>query len=1196
VDKAADKAADKVWIRRQIRCREGEEMYLKRLEVDKFKSFGKKQVIPFLKGFTAITGPNGSGKSNICDAIMFVLGPKSSKTVRAEKLTDLIYDGGKTKQPANYCEVSLVFDNTDREIPINREEVILTRYVKRSPKPAEPDGYYSYFYINGKSASMGDFNNLLQAARINGYNIVQQGTITRIAEMTLTERRKIIDDLAGITQFDREIEHSEMEKEKVEDNLKKVKIILRTIEDQIKQLKEERDQALQFKQIQDELANTKKKLVIKQKIDMENRLENIEAEINSYEAEIAETERTEKALKNERERVRDKLTEIDEKIRTSTEAQEISDKIKSVEADKIRTEEKLNFIKREKAQLLDELKDLEEEFNQVSKECAERSRETKRVEEELNRKKSNLENLKRNLDSIKKKIEEIANSERSIAGDLLELKQRWEQREEEKYKLELELQGTNQRYQEEKSEVEGISKELEKYETELNEKEWKIKNVKKELDQKLKERSDLFNEIERKQSDLSHTREELKRVERKIPELKQKAERYKERTQEGGEYSRSISEILKLKGEIPGIIGPVLELIDFDEKYTKAIQAAGGSRLFAVVVKDDDIGAKCIEHLKRGEFGRAVFLPLNKIKKSTVGANALLKLRSDMVLGLLKDFVKTEKELEGMLWWVFGDTLLTRSLDDARKIMGGARLVTAEGELIEASGAMVGGSLPVYPKIRKVEFGKDPVRELEDAQQRKVELEQKEVGFEREIKEIEERLGKQSQLSETQYSDMEFEREKLKGRVKQLRTKKEERSRILQDYRNKIESTSSRLSEIKKELEEINRQRDEKGRILAREKPEIQKKIEEETAGLNALQVEISQLETDCKLANQQLMITKSNREEIESRMGKERKEDEKLSREIKELTEKHQMLEHAYTDLLETNAAFREEFKKLNDEKQTLRERELELDRKAEELQLKVSTANQNLATAKSKRETVAENLSKIKEEVEEYDDEFRKEAQQEKMGDLEFKQRMLEENISGFGPVNMKALTQWDEQKEKERLHQEEIDKLKEQKKELQKLVNETKRKKKETFLGVFDSLNKQYMGVYSDLSGGGDGELELEDPGNPFNGGLTMKARPKGKKAKRLHALSGGEKSLASLSLIFAIQQYKPSPFYVLDEADMFLDDVNAGGVARMIKKSSNSAQWITISLHEAMLKSADHIYGVTMQELETSNIVGGVNLAN
>jgi chromosome segregation protein len=1178
-----------------MQVEEGEKVYLKKLEVDKFKSFSKHLTVPLFPGFTAITGPNGSGKSNLCDAILFVLGPKSPKTVRAGRLTDLIYNGGKSKQAAGQCKVSLVFDNEDRTIPIESGEVTLTRVIRKVKKENDPDGYYSYFYINDRSASLNDFTNLLSNSGINGYNIIQQGTITRLVDMVPSERRKLIDDLAGITKFDREIERAEQEKIEVEENLKRIRIILKEVEKQIRQLRRERDQAIRYKEAEDGLNRAKAKLALKKKWEFETELKQSNGELEAYQVELSRCEDRSSELKKEKEEIRNQLHELDRRIAESTEAKKLTEQIEQSRERLIRTEEQLNYLKKEREADIQDKGELEDERLRIVKIIEEKSAEGNKLERELDGKKLDAERARKEVAQIKNKIGGLAGDEKSVNQELFQLKQKWEEKQKKIYGLRLERDGLERLTGDLKRELEGLGGELEKYQTELKEREWKIREVKKAIDQKTKIKTELLGKLEEERKRQNSLKEKMRRIEESLPDLRRECEKFKEAisSQQGGGYSRAINALLKKRGEIQGILGPVIELISFDDKYWKAVQASGGGRLFSMVVTNDSVAAKCIEHLKANELGRAVFLPLNKLHKGTIRASALLKMKSGGVEGLVKDLVKAGDELEAVLWWAFGDTLLVKNLNLARRLMGGVRLVTLDGELIEASGAITGGSLTKVLITKRVLSTEDPIKKLSDAKVKKVELEKELIRVVEEIEDLKERIAEVSQTSEEQYGEMELEREKFKGNVRQLQEKQSQRAKNLKDCEEKQVALKSQIGKIEDEILKLDKIREEKSKALAEESPELKQKIDDKEEEVSILGREISEMEARFGSLQSQIDLIKSREDEIKGRINRLERALKNTQEEIEGLSQKYSKEKKVYEGLLFSNEEVRKKLEKIYKEREKLQNEELEFERKLERAQLEKECKLDSIRTVQGKLDTLHLNLKQINEEIESYEVEIAGDIDSETLENIRFEIRGLEEKLKDFGPVNMLAIEEWDEKKDRERMHEEEISRLKQQKRDLTKLVEEIKKRKKEKFFEVFDSLNERYKETYAALSGG-KAELLLENPSEPFEGGLTIRARPKGKKALRLPALSGGEKSLASLALVFAIQKFLPSPFYVLDEADMFLDSLNAGAVASMIKENSGHAQWITISLHEAMLKAADHIYGVTMQEADSSKIVGGVNL--
>jgi chromosome segregation protein len=1167
-------------------------MYLKKLEVEKFKSFDKRLSIPLFPGFTTITGPNGAGKSNLCDAIIFVLGPKSPKMIRAGRLTDLIYNGGKSKQAATHCKVSLVFDNQDHSIPIKSSEVILTRVIKKVKKDANPDGYYSYFYINGRSASLSDFTNLLANSRMNGYNIIQQGTITRLVDMTPGERRKIIDDLAGITNFDQDIERAEQEKVKVEENLKRIKIILREVEKQVYQLKHERDQAIKYKNTQERLAKAKAKLALKKKGEFQAEFEELNKELANYQTGLTTSEAKISKLKKRKEKARAQLNELERKITENTEAKILSQQIEQSRERLIRAEERLNWLKRERETNYRDKSQLEKEVLKLRKIIEGKSKEEKKLKEEFKEKQTKVKLEREEISKIKSKIASLSTNEKSINQELFQLKRKWEADQKRIYGLKLEKDRIGQLIGDLKGEIEGIDKELKSCQTELKEREWKIKEIKKAIDQKIKIKRDLLAKLEERKKYQTTTKEKLRRIEESLPGLKRECAKFKETmaTQQG--YSRAIDALLKKRSEIEGILGPVIELISFDEKYWKAIQAAGGNRLFSMVVANDSVAAKCINYLKTHELGRAVFLPLNKLHKGTIRASALLKMQAQGVEGFVKDLVESKAELEGVLWWVFGDTLLVKNLHLARRLMGGVRLVTVDGELIEASGAMIGGFLVKVSVIKRAQPIEDPLKKLADAEAKKVDLEKELIRVEGGIEDIKERIAELAQTSEERYGEIELERLKLKGNIKQLQEKREQRVNNLKAREEKLELLQAQIKKIEEEIVELDKAREEKGRALAEVGPELSEELNEKQRQAADLEKGAFEIGAGVESIQNQIDLFKAQEGEVKERISKLTKVLANTKKSIEELSQQYSKEKVTYENLLCSNEEISRKLEQVYSQRKKLQNEELELEKELDRAQLQKECKLESIRNVQARLDTLRQNLEQITEEIKSYKVEITEDFGSQTLETIKLEIKDLEERLGNFGPVNMLAIKDWEEKKDKERKHGEEIKRLNQQKQELIKLVEETKKCKNDRFFEVFNSLNEQFKLTYKALDGGG-AELLLENLSEPFEGGLTIRARPQGRKAMRLQSLSGGEKSLASLAFVFAIQKFLPSPFYVLDEVDMFLDNLNAEAVASMIKENSTHAQWITISLHEATLRAADHIYGVTMQR-DSSKIVGEVDV--
>src|SRR2546425_274245 len=593
--------------------------------MENFKSFGRKISVPFLQGYTSITGPNGSGKSNIADAILFVLGPKSSKAIRAGKLTDLIWNGGKDKNASDYCQVSLLFDNGDRHIPVEADEVKLTRYIGLSP--SVEGGYNSYFYINDRKSSLSEFDSLLAHTRISaeGYNLVQQGDVQKIVSMSSVDRRRILDNIAGITKFDDDITQAEGKRRETEENLDRIRIILEEIDKQIKQLEADRDGALKYKDLNGRLTTAKAQLAYKNR-------ELIERQIVGTKDQ-KETE----ALARERGTLDTRVAELEGQIKTADEDLREVDELAS------KSDAKVLGIQKQIIALNNEIDAVEEKLKGIVLE-GDRTREAMaRVESEIGQLEDARKTYQTEFEDADWQLKELRSTTKESGKGLEKLQQEFHDRRTEETKL-------------------------------------------------ARDQADLQTAI------LSLTR--------RYAQLRAEAD-VAENLKRG--YNAAVSAILDTRetGSIKGIHGTVAQLAHVESQYETAVVTAAGARMQAIIVDDDSVAATCIDYLKKRKIGRATFLPLNKMLVGKPRGKAILVAKE--CLGFAIDLCHFDEKYRDAFFYVFGDTLVVQTLDEARKWMGGVRLVTIEGELIEASGAMVGGDM----ERSTVKFGPSVASEME---------------------------------------------------------------------------------------------------------------------------------------------------------------------------------------------------------------------------------------------------------------------------------------------------------------------------------------------------------------------------------------------------------------------------------------------------------------------------------------------------
>ena len=1164
-------------------------MYLKEIRLENFKSFGSRVRIPFLPGFTAITGPNGSGKSNIIDAILFVLGVRSPKMVRAERLTDLIYKGNRD---ADYCKVSLIFDNSDGSLP-GGDEIILTRKIRKAPLPNNPSNYYSYFYINGKGASLNEFVDLLSSANISENSIVQQGDVTSIVEMGGVNRRRIIDEIAGISDFDAEIEKAEREREEVERNMEHIDIILGEIKKHIRQLKKERDDAVKYKQMMEELEKNKAMLSYKKKMEIEREINEVNKQIESYEKSKTDLENELRKLKDSYNQKNLAYQEIEDKLAEigGEELNEIKIKIDSLKEEVIKSKEKINYYNMEIASTSGEIKEMESKIKKIKNEINQYVKRLHELNYERQEKKDEIDKLKAKIEEKKKNLQHSDEIAMNLGREIAKLRKEIENEKDKLHELKLEKDRLIQRKEGMQSAFNETMENKNALETELNEINEELSSIKKDKKERKIKRENLEKnlfELKKKEAEIN---ERIRQIDKEIIHFQR--EIAKLRTKEDmASYSQAVKAILEARDEgvIKGIHGSIAELGKVEEKYSKAIEVAAGRRIEAIVVENDGIAAKCIDYLKKNNYGRATFLPLNKIMVGKPRGKAMLAVRDENAVGFAIDLVKYDARYHPAFWYVFGDTVVVKNLDTARNLMGGVRLVTLDGEIIEASGAITGGSMS-----RKTTFGmmdrdkiNDLTKRLRDANFEQEELTKKIVEIKDSIAGIEDELNKLPLLVDKNYEKLEIRKKEVESRLKSITSEFEKRKREINEINQIIDEQDKKISNVEIKIgknSEILKEKEEK--LMKMAKKEVLNEIQEIKKKLEKLQEEERDLNSKIKTTEKEKEIVLSRLNEMNESMLEEKNKVEEMKTMLENEKKKYNENKNKLMTMKEIETKITGKAKELSIERDKIYREIIELENRIDGISTKIETAIDLISRAKARIPTLEMALAEV------IDIKYEFKAPLPSIEEIKHKIKRMEEKLNAMQPVNMLALEEYERQDERRKKFEEDMEKLTNQRKNLMKLEEEIKKKKKKAFYDVFNKVRENYRQIYARLAGGGDGELLLENEDNPFEGGLIIRVRPEGKRALHLNALSGGEKSIASLAFIFSIQAYNPSPFYVLDEVDMFLDEKNAGKVAKMVAENVQKAQFIVVSLRRTTLMQANHIYGVTISN-GVSTVIGNVNL--
>lgn len=1170
-------------------------MYLKEIELENFKSFGGKMTIPLMEGYLAVTGPNGSGKSNITDAILFVLGPKSSKAMRAGKLTDLIFDGGKTKNRADYTKVSLVFDNSDHILPWNDTTVRLTRLVRLASNGAD---YSSYFYINDQKSSMTEFDNLLSRARISadGYNLVQQGDVTRIVQMSSVERRRILDGISGIASYDADIGRSEAERASAQTDLDRIGIIRTELERQLADLEKAMEDARKYLQIQDRQKMAKAQMSYRG-------IEDEEAKIASHETNIAETSAELERMAAQRDSLIEQIAECQRKIESLE--QEIEDKAgpeykkfkddhmqkrvqKAAVEDKQEhlvdnNDEISNSLVVDREELADVEKDIATLTNNINEnrialdakkaEKEEVDSEIKRINNELSSKGGEHKQLQEKLTALEPKIDEESVKSSELSKDLAALDAK-----------RIELSRTLAEAEEDVNNAKFEMKDLEWQISEIkkNQKESGSEAILQKLLAKQKEQSDK----EKQENELMEAATRLGNEYNRL-----NAEKKAEDRMRGSEAVRFVLDLRDMR-KVQGIHGTIAELASVDKEYETAMAVAAGGKMQAIVVDDDEVGAEVLQLVKKADVGRVTVLPLTKMMIGKPRGPAILA--SKNLEGFAIDLLDFDEKYRNAFWYVLGDTVVARNMDQARANMGGVRIVTMTGELIEASGAMTGGSTKQF----QMKFGAASPGKLEEAAAKYHQANDALDALRAEIRQIRieiRDLDDQLRSAQGQNADVQGELAKLESQLKVARDNKARREQVQNESTQTYNSIQAEYSEKAKQQSEcearLAEMRDARTKLrdrIAQIAPaELQAALSEATQKAYELGNRISEIVDDISSLNSELSGKEYRKEQLDEEISEGEKKIASNNTKIGEYQDEIAKLDveiGAIAKIIDEMESGMKDLQKAKDD-------EIE---KKHNIDLARSDCISKMDAKSGLIDSIRTQIEIAKERKAEYEEEakaitFEVERPLPSMDELSRTIRICETQLAKLGNVNLNAIDDYNAKKLRYDDINAKVATLETRIKELNKLMERLNAEKKGLFMKTYEGIDVNFRAIYSELSGGGEAFMNLENEDDPFQGGLMINAKPKNGKLLRLEALSGGEKSLTALAFIFAIQESQPSPFYVLDEVDMFLDAVNAEMVAKRIKKSAAKVQFIQVSLRKVTLAQAEHLIGVARQPNGMSKVI-------
>ena len=1166
-------------------------MHIKEIELVNFKSFGRKVVIPLHNDFVAITGPNGSGKSNVVDALLFALSLSSSRAMRAERLPDLIYRGDNGKNP-DFAQVTVKFDNSSRTVPVDEDVVEISRKVRLTKNK-----YQSIYYFNGNPCTQAEIHDHLSRAGITpeGYNVVMQGDVTRIIEMSPLERRRIIDEIAGVAEFDEKKKKALEELEVVRERIDRGDVILEEVESQLSRLSEERDRALAYQAQREEKRRQEAFLLLaklkeaesdlaeleREGLELRTRDEELSARLDRERAELSDLERELKELaaeityKGEDEQIEVKRQMVERK--GQIEAEENRMEMAEAEIADLEAEQRSDYMEadrlgREAEALTTKIRDGSIRKASILAEIAEREETLEGYRDKIAKADARYAELRDQLSVVKKEVEEA----KSRVADLM--------RERDRH-----LDAARRR-----------SIEREEAALEISEAKETAASLDREKERILRDRrglEDRISDLEEERDDLDSARISIRREMAEVDERLQKLQMEKARAEaslrsgEGSGYSRAVEAIRSAIscGQLTGLYGTIAELGDVGEEHATALEVAAGARLQSIVAETDGDAARAIESLKRSRAGRATFLPLNKMPSGRPPAAP----DESGVVDYALNIVGFDPRFLPAFWHVFRDTLVVKDLETARRLMGRYRMVTLDGDLVEKGGAMTGGHFK-----SRLKFAADERQKLEEAT-RKVLL----VQSERES--LIERLDRvEGEVSTVRREMEELSREvsRIEIRAEEIEGQKLRLERSVQDREKRLAEMKAEAAEVREKLDSLEREirereseargHEERARALERdlegsEIPELSALADGLEAEIRGLERRVSEIEAEITGDRLREESCSSRKVELaarkEAREGKKRAAIEKKSN----AAERVQEAKLALDELGRKEREIEEELSGLKGERSQLLDRTMAKGREVDSTDRELDRIRARIAAADGAAQEMRSAADDLRAEIEACGIDASEEPP--KSQTIIRKINALERSMQELEPVNMLAIEEYDRVFDRRETLRDRRETLSREREDLLEKLDRYEEMKREAFMVAFDGINDNFRDTFHRLSDG-EGELVLENDEDPLSGGMTIRARPARKAFHRLEAMSGGEKSLTALSFIFAIQRFRPAPFYALDEIDMFLDGANVERVAKLIKGIAEMAQFIVVSLRKPMIQEAKYIVGVTMQENNISTVTG------
>ena len=1176
-------------------------MYLKRLEMQGFKSFADKTILEFMPGITSVIGPNGSGKSNISDAIRWILGEQSMKSLRGTKTQDIIFAGTQNRKSLGFAEASLIFDNTDGTLPIEYSEVTVTRKIYRSGETG--------YYINKVPCRLKDIVELFMDTGIgrDGYSIIGQGKIDEILSNKSEDRRHIFEEAAGIVKYRTRKEETEKKLEQTKLNLLRINDILTEIEGNLEPLQMQSDKAKKYLNLKEELKNIEVGLFIYNIEKYKQSLEELVKDEEIMNSTLNQEEGKLEKIKILKEELKDRIDEITTQIEnmqnigfeSQKEIEKLNSNINVAEAKIASNTENIETYKKEITELEEKIKNLKEEIEQ---------KQTKK--DNLKENKEKFENeLKIKEEELKKLTEKLSSKEIEIE----KLKKQVEENTDKKYELQ--------------SEISMQTANLENLEKRQKQLEQEISNNISELDRTRMKKEDIakgFYEIENNRNKVLKSIEEIDNKKQEINnkikefdiqianntnEMRMKQSRYNflvetEKEKEG--YIKSVKSLLtdceKIKELGKGMHGVLANIISVPTEYETAIEMCLGASLQNIVTDTEEDAKKLVEHLRKNNLGRASFLPISSVRGKKIEN---IKGKKVGVVGIASDLISCDKKYEQIILNLLGRTVIVDNMQNAINLAKennySFRIITIEGDIINPSGAITGGSVTkktvnILGRSREIESLEKEIKKLkEKIEKLEKDKEQYESSSEDVIEDVQS-LEKQLQEIDITYATekqrvvlIDENIEQIQKRIEKLKDEKER----AEENKNTIKISKE---ENEKLIENINKQNEDNQKIIdefSNANKDSQKYIDDLNFDITNLKISVSSfnesevsIEEMTEMINKEIETHTRNAENKKVQIENANLENNKLKEEIANTKQEIEKVKLQVENSGENIEKLKQERIEQNEKLSKKEDEQTEQFKTIEELKAQIT----KMEVKKTKtEEDITEVINKMWEEYELTPNNAGNYQKPENVALTQRKVNILRTDIKELGSVNVDSIEEYKNLKDRYDFMCEQRLDLEDTMAKLRKVIQEMTETMKKQFKEKFEVINKNFGEVFKELFGGGMAEVILTDEENILECGIDITVQPPGKKLQNMTLLSGGEKAFTAIALLFAILKINPAPFCVLDEIEAALDDVNVYRYAEYLKKFAKETQFLIITHRKGTMEVADTVYGVTMEEKGISKLL-------